>query len=80
MLHTATVAICSDMHIRHINTPCGQNVGFMGVEMEAALLRYVQTDGQELYRSNSHVGVPKICKELHEESMKPAFIVCVCVC
>jgi len=27
------MAVCSEIHTKHINTVCGQNVGFVNVEM-----------------------------------------------
>jgi len=30
MLYREIIAICSEIHTKHINTLCGQNVGFLG--------------------------------------------------
>jgi len=29
MLYLETIAVCSQIHIKHINTMCGQNVEFV---------------------------------------------------
>jgi hypothetical protein len=29
MLYMEMIAVCSDVHTKHINTLCGQNVGFV---------------------------------------------------
>ena len=29
MLHWEIIAVCSEIHIKHINTVCGQNVEFL---------------------------------------------------
>jgi hypothetical protein len=29
MLYREIIAVCSEIHIKHINTLCGQNVGFL---------------------------------------------------
>jgi len=31
MLYREIIAICSQIHIKHINTPCGQNVELLKV-------------------------------------------------
>jgi hypothetical protein len=31
MLHSEIIAVCSEIHTKHINTLCGQNVEFLGV-------------------------------------------------
>jgi hypothetical protein len=32
MLYREIIAVCSEIHTKHINTVCGQNVGFLNVE------------------------------------------------
>ena len=32
MLYSEIIAVCSQIHTKHINTLCGQNVGFMDVK------------------------------------------------
>jgi hypothetical protein len=32
MLYREIIAVCSDIHIKHINTLCGQNVEFVNVK------------------------------------------------
>ena len=29
MVHSEIIAVCSQIHTKHINTLCGQNVGFV---------------------------------------------------
>jgi hypothetical protein len=31
MLYSEIIAVCSEIHTKHINTLCGQNVGFVNV-------------------------------------------------
>jgi hypothetical protein len=33
MLHREIIAVCSQIHTKHINTPCGQNVGLLNVKL-----------------------------------------------
>ena len=32
MLYREVIAVCSQIHTKHIKTPCGQNVEFMNVK------------------------------------------------
>ena len=32
MLHRETIAVCSEIHTKHINTLCEQNVGFVNMK------------------------------------------------
>jgi hypothetical protein len=36
MLYSEIVAVCSQIHTKHINTLCGQNVEFVNVKTKAA--------------------------------------------
>ena len=33
MLYSEIIAVCSQIHIKHINTLCGQNVELLSVEL-----------------------------------------------
>ena len=33
MLHREIIAVCSQIHTKHINTQCGQNVELLNVEL-----------------------------------------------
>ena len=33
MLYREIIAVCSQIHIKHINTPCGQNVELLNVKL-----------------------------------------------
>jgi hypothetical protein len=33
MLYREIIAVCSEIHTKHINTLCGQNVEFVSVEL-----------------------------------------------
>ena len=33
MLYREIIAVCSQIHTKHINTLCGQNVGFVNVKL-----------------------------------------------
>jgi len=41
MLHREIMAVCSEIHTKHINTLCGQNVEFVNVK----LVVYKETSG-----------------------------------
>jgi hypothetical protein len=33
MLYREIIAVCSQIHTKHINTLCGQNVGFVNIKL-----------------------------------------------
>jgi hypothetical protein len=33
MLYRERIAVCSEIHTKHINTLCGQNVGFVNIKL-----------------------------------------------
>ena len=33
MLYSEIIAVCSEIHTKHINTPCGQNVELLNIEL-----------------------------------------------
>jgi len=33
MLHREKIAVCSQIHTKHINTLCGQNIEFLNVKL-----------------------------------------------
>ena len=33
MMYSEIIAVCSEIHIKHINTLCGQNKEFMNVQL-----------------------------------------------
>jgi hypothetical protein len=38
MLHTEIIAICSEIHTKHINTLCGQNVEMLNVNLAVCIV------------------------------------------
>jgi hypothetical protein len=53
MLYSEIMAVCSEIHTKHINTLCGQNVDFVNVKTEL----YIKT--QSVPRSKHTVPVIK---------------------
>ena len=39
MLYRETIAVCSQIHTKHLNTLCGQNVGYLNVKPDAIRTR-----------------------------------------
>jgi len=33
MLYNEIIAVCSEIHTKHINTPCGQNIELVNVKI-----------------------------------------------
>jgi hypothetical protein len=40
MLYSEIIAVCSEIHTKHINTLCGQNVEFVNVKPGGAYCNY----------------------------------------
>jgi len=38
MLYSEIIAVCSQIHTKHINTPCGQNVEFVDVKLAVHII------------------------------------------
>jgi hypothetical protein len=47
MLHVAQVAVCSEIHTKHINTLCGQSVQLLNVK----LVVHIVTTGLQSVKS-----------------------------
>jgi len=47
MLYREIIAVCSQIHTKHINTLCGQNVGLLNVK----LVVHILTSGLYLVKS-----------------------------
>jgi len=41
MLYREIIGVCSHIHTKHINTPCGQNVEFLGAFVKPRRMRHV---------------------------------------
>jgi hypothetical protein len=41
MLNSEIIAVCSQIHTKHINTLCGQNVNFLNVKPELLRVKFV---------------------------------------
>ena len=59
MLYMETIAVCSQMHTKHMNTLCGQNVGFVSVK----LVVHIVTAGLRGFIFNSLPPNPTIIKK-----------------
>jgi hypothetical protein len=52
MLYSEIIAVCSEIHTKHINTLCGQNVEFVNVKPGGTYTNHWALNGQE--RRNYH--------------------------
>jgi len=55
MLYREVIAVCSEIHTKHINTLCGQNVGFFFT----LIYRCLQVNVESVLRSKHSVSVIK---------------------
>ena len=44
MLYREIIAVCSEIHTKHINTLCGLNVEFVNVKMVVHIVTTITTD------------------------------------
>jgi len=44
MLYREIIAVCSQIHTKHINTVCGQTVEFVNVKLVVHIVTIVTTD------------------------------------
>ena len=47
MLYSEIIAVCSQIHTKHINTLCGQNVGLLDVKLAV----HIVTNGLSMNKS-----------------------------
>ena len=47
MLYTEIIAVCSEIHTKHINTVCGQNVDLLNVKLAV----HIVTSGLQRVKS-----------------------------
>jgi hypothetical protein len=60
MLYQEIIAVCSEIHTKHINTLCGQNMQFVNVKPSGTNSNHWALKGTNLYTNslqNSHVVV-----------------------
>jgi hypothetical protein len=81
MLYREIIAVCFEIHTKHINTLCGQNVGFVNVKPGGTYRNHWALEGivkfQSVPRSKHSVSVTKtgqlmlyreiiaVCSEIH---------------
>ena len=55
MLYREIIAVCSQIHAKHINTLCGQNVGFLNVKL---VVHIVTTELHRSIKFDRHWSAP----------------------
>jgi hypothetical protein len=55
MLYREIIAVCSEIHTKHINTLCGQNVEFVSVRK----MVYIVTAGLQRLTANGSTDEPQ---------------------
>jgi hypothetical protein len=51
MLYSEIIAVCSEIHTKHINTLCGQNVEFVNVKTGGTYINHWALKGYSSYRA-----------------------------
>ena len=58
MLYREIIAVCSEIHTKHINTLCGQNIEFLNVKLMVHMVRtwiqWVESCGQRDFKTSDH--------------------------
>jgi hypothetical protein len=49
MLYREIIAVCSEIHTKHINTLCGQNVEFVNVKLAIHISDHRALEDQKLF-------------------------------
>jgi hypothetical protein len=62
MLHREIIAICSEIHTKHINTLCGQNVELLDVKPGSSdrVSSKLSLTGESTSEANAHTDVPPV--------------------
>jgi hypothetical protein len=58
MLYREIIAVCSQIHIKHINTLCGQNVELLNVKLVVHIVttvRYIVTTGRYIVTTGRYI-------------------------
>jgi hypothetical protein len=55
MLYREIIAVCSEIHTKHINTVCGQNVEFDNAKPGGAHSHHRTLDGSFVYETPLHL-------------------------
>jgi hypothetical protein len=69
MLYSEIIAVCSQIHTKHINTLCGQNVEFVNVKHSGTYSSYRSVNTLRLsYKTNQlmlYSEIIAVCSEIH---------------
>ena len=82
MLYSEIIAVCSQIHKKHINTLCGQNVEFLNVELTLHKFRNGSVPITLALRSKPCAmwGRTNTCIVCCNPTRSVCVCVCVCVC
>jgi len=69
MLYRGIVAVCSQIHTKHINTLCGQNVELLNVKLAVHIvttgLQRVKSQLYKPVRLMLYRGIVAVCSQIH---------------
>ena len=69
MLYSEIIAVCSQIHIKHINTLCGQNVQLLNVKLAVHIVTTVNHVIKESFRSTVALLLDN-CSKLHPRDVQ----------
>ena len=68
MLYREIIAVCSQIHIKHINTLCGQNVELLNVKLSVHIVTTGLQRFKTLYKTNQlmlYREIIAVCSQIH---------------
>jgi len=74
MLYRKKIAVCSQIHTKHINTLCGQNVEFLNVKAGGIYSDHLALDGQMSVITTTQLMLYReiiaVCSQIHTKHIK----------
>ena len=72
MLYTEIITVCSEIHTKHINTLCGQNVEFVNVKTGGTYRNHWALKGKISFIKTSHLmhyrEIIGVCSQIHTKN------------
>jgi len=72
MLYRKIIAVCSEIHIKHLNTLCGQNVEFLNVKLGVHIAATGLQRVKPLIKTNQlmfYREIITVCSEIHTKDI-----------
>ena len=74
MLYSEIIAVCSQIHTKHLNTPCGQNVELLNVKLVVHIVTTVNHVVKASFRSAVTLLLDSCSKQHSRDAQSVSFI------